>query len=80
MTLSARIGRVLVALGLVWIGAPASAAEEPPVFAEANEVRPLLVGLEIPDGTLKDEKGNEVAISELRDGGPAVFVFYRGHW
>ena len=80
MTLTARIGCAVVALGLVWIGSPASAAEDPPVFSSANEVRPLLVGRTIPDGKLKDEKGNEVAVSELRAGGPSVFVFYRGHW
>jgi len=38
------------------------------------------VGTAIPEGTLRDEKGNETTVETLMGGGPAVFVFYRGYW
>ena len=50
------------------------------LFASATEVRPLLVGTVIPDGTLKDQAGKATSVGALRGDGPAVFIFYRGHW
>ena len=46
----------------------------------ADEVSPVLVGTQVPDGTLRTEQGQEISLSELRAGTPAVLVFYRGHW
>lgn len=33
-----------------------------------------------PDFTLPDQDGKPVALAEIRAGGPAMLVFYRGHW
>jgi len=33
-----------------------------------------------PQFQLLDQSGNSVALSELTAAGPAVVVFYRGHW
>lgn len=33
-----------------------------------------------PDFTLRSHQGARVALSELLRRGPAVIVFYRGHW
>jgi hypothetical protein len=50
------------------------------VAASPEEIRPLLVGAEVPDLTLTAADGTAV---ELRDTGKeqrAIFVFYRGGW
>lgn len=33
-----------------------------------------------PDFTLPDEAGRDVALRDLRQAGPVLLVFYRGHW
>ena len=82
MALTRRLlGFTIVAASLFAADAPAEeAAEDGGLFASATEVRPLLVGSTIPEGTLRDEKGNETTVGALMGDGPAVFVFYRGHW
>ena len=41
----------------------------------------LAVGQTVPDFSLTDFSGTrEVALSQLIAGGPAVILFYRGHW
>jgi len=75
------LGTAMLTVGL-FAGAQ-TVAEEPSeggVFASATEVRPLLVGTAIPEGTLRDQKGAETTVAALMGEGPAVFVFYRGHW
>jgi len=81
MALIRLLGFAMVAVGLFAAEVPAEeAAEDGGLFSSATEVRPLLVGTAIPEGTLRDEKGNETTVETLMGGGPAVFVFYRGYW
>ncbi len=81
MALTRLLGSAILVVGLFAAQAPAEeAAGDGGLFASPTEVRPLLVGMAIPEGTLKDQKSHATSVSELRGGGPAVFIFYRGHW
>ncbi len=40
----------------------------------------LRVGEKVPDFDLVDSDGRLRRLSELAQAGPAVLVFYRGHW
>ncbi len=42
--------------------------------------RALRQGEQAPDFALPDHRGNEVKLSDLLAGGPAVVAFYRGSW
>ena len=41
---------------------------------------PLVESRKAPSFTLPDENGQSVSLAELLEHGPAVVVFYRGHW
>jgi peroxiredoxin len=47
---------------------------------DANEVRPLLPGMMIPEINVKDQDGKEVNISADNLKKPFVLAFYRGGW
>ncbi len=70
-----RVGAVLAGTLLLAAGV---AAED--LVASAEEVSPVLVGTQVPDGPLKAADGEETTLSELRAGQPTVLVFYRGFW
>lgn len=40
----------------------------------------LEVGAKAPPFTLPDSEGGELSLDALRARGPALLVFYRGHW
>jgi peroxiredoxin len=40
----------------------------------------LFINSKAPDFKAKDQKGNEVALKDLRKKGPVVIFFYRGYW
>ena len=81
MALTRLLGSAILVVGLFAAQVPREeAAGDGGLFASATEVRPLLVGSTIPEGTLRDQKGNATSVGALRGDGPAVFVFYRGHW
>ncbi len=48
--------------------------------ATANEVCPLLIGNTLPDVAVKNIKSEEVNITSITKGKPAVIIFYRGGW
>lgn len=60
----------------------ASAAEpSPPLLASSPaSIRPLMIGQQLPDVTLKDADGKPVKLSAALEGAPAVLVVYRGGW
>ena len=41
---------------------------------------PLAESRKAPSFTLPDQSGKSVALDQLLEHGPAVVVFYRGHW
>jgi hypothetical protein len=71
---------VLAASLLVADASPREAPGNGGLFPSPEEVHPLLVGLSIPEGTLKNQKGEEVSLGPGRAERPMVYVFYRGHW
>lgn len=46
----------------------------------AETVSPLLPGLIVPDATLKNDAGEEVALGDMLKAKPTVLVVYRGGW
>lgn len=50
------------------------------VFAALPPAHVLADGERAPDFSLPDAKGNTVSLADVRAGGPALLVFYRGHW
>ncbi|MFW5894276.1 MAG: peroxiredoxin-like family protein [Verrucomicrobiota bacterium] len=53
---------------------------ESAVAESAEDVRPLLIGAEIPEVTLKTAQGNEINLKETVAERPVVVIFYRGGW
>lgn len=50
------------------------------VAPSAEEIRPLLPGMEIPDVSLTSLEEAEVPLKELATEGPLALVFFRGGW
>ncbi|HSR67371.1 MAG TPA: hypothetical protein VLU25_05470 [Acidobacteriota bacterium] len=46
----------------------------------AEDVHPLLIGMEIPDVTYRRADGSEVSLRELAAQKPMVMIYYRGGW
>ena len=57
-----------------------SVAAEDGFAPGVHQVRPLLVGAEVPDLTLTTADGNPFALRTEAQNRPYVLVFYRGHW
>ncbi len=50
-------------------------------MAMIDNTKLFSVGQTVPDFSLPDSSGTRnVALSQLVAGGPAVILFYRGHW
>lgn len=56
------------------------AAGDSRVAASAAQVKPLEVGVTIPDVELTTLEGRIVALANLTGEKPVVLVFYRGGW
>lgn len=50
------------------------------VSATGGRKTPVAVGEAAPDFTLESSAGERVSLSQSLANGPAVLVFYRGHW
>jgi peroxiredoxin len=50
------------------------------VYSSAENVRPLLVGAEIPSVSLTRRDGSPCELAELIKTKPSVIIFYRGGW
>lgn len=59
---------------------PGQAAEPASIPMSAQDVHPLGVGAQVPDGTLMTLKGKEVSLQALIAQKPTVLIFYRGGW
>ncbi len=51
-----------------------------PTPPEGIEARALAVGAEAPEVALPTAQGGTWSLHEALRSGPAVLVFYRGHW
>ena len=49
-------------------------------YGSPEEVHPILVGTEAPDGDLTTIDGSRTSLSAALGGQPGVVVFYRGNW
>ena len=47
---------------------------------DATAVRPLLIGADAPDVTLRTVSGESVALRDMHSGTPVMVIFYRGGW
>jgi hypothetical protein len=60
---------------------PGPTADTPEqVAASAWDIRPLLIGSEVPEVTVQDVESNHVSLRDAMGGKPTVLVFYRGGW
>jgi len=59
---------------------PAESPNGKPVADKAEDVHPLVVGDQVPDGTLRNLAGKKVDFLELIRSKPSVVIFYRGSW
>lgn len=50
------------------------------VPTNAEEVTPLQTGQTVPNGTLKNQHGDEIDLHDLTSEAISLFVFYRGGW
>lgn len=62
---------------MLCLGTGLSAQDVP---ESANDIRPLLIGSDLPESSLSTLEGEEVSIRELTKKNPTVIVFYRGGW
>lgn len=65
------------AAGLLLATAGVQAGE---VAASATEVRPLLIGAEVPNATIRTSDGGAVALDDLLAKQPTILILYRGGW
>ena len=56
------------------------AAGEPRVADSAQEIRPLLIGADIPDVTLSTPGHEQVVLREAMAEKPTILIYYRGGW
>jgi hypothetical protein len=67
---------LFLTLGFAW----AQSGIEGGVAATAQEIRPLLPGMQAPDVTFFRTDGSPLRIREAFTDGPIVLIFYRGGW
>ena len=69
---------ILVAITLIGLAAPAHASDQP--AESAKQVRPPLIGAEVPPLTLRTSDGSEFDLNAAINEKPAILIFYRGGW
>lgn len=57
-----------------------AAAQDEPIAADAEAIKPLAKGESVPDVTLQGADGDDVALTTLYEEQPLVIVFFRGSW
>lgn len=66
--------------GAVLLGATAATATAGDVPANAEDVRPLLVGSAVPEVELPAADGGAVDLAAAARAQPTILIFYRGGW
>jgi hypothetical protein len=59
---------------------PGSARQLAAPASAPTEIRPLLIGAEVPSVEVRDIDGRPVELSALVDGKRTLLIFYRGGW
>jgi hypothetical protein len=68
---------------LVFVGSfagPAAARQLAAPAAAATEIRPLLLGSEVPPASVRSLEGEDADLRSIVAGKPTLLVFYRGGW
>jgi len=71
-----RLKSLVPCLGLLIAGVAAAAEVAP----SAGEIRPLLIGAEVPQAGLRDANGEPFDLRAAVKKKPTVLIFYRGGW
>lgn len=58
----------------------AAVADKPRIVKEAKDTMPIQVGESLPEVSLQNSRGDQVAWSSLHQQNPLVLVFFRGGW
>jgi hypothetical protein len=75
-----RIPFVLVCL-VAALALPSQAHAQDPFIAESpDEIRPLLIGADIPDVTLATVDREPVELRRVLAKKPTILIYYRGGW
>ncbi len=61
-------------------GSPDVAVAETAVAQTAQEIRPILIGAEVPGGRLRAADGSPFDLVSTVRKKPTVLIFYRGGW
>ena len=69
-----------VLLGCLVLATTACKRSEPKGAASEAPKAASRTGAKAPEFALPDAQGNTVSLQSLLSTGPAVVVFYRGHW
>jgi hypothetical protein len=74
--------RLLLSLGLLVAGAtaPAAARQLATPAPSATEIRPLLLGAEVPAAPVRGLDGEATDLRSVVLGKPTLLLFYRGGW
>ncbi len=72
-----RIQSALLLAAALAVVPTASAAE---VASAADQVRPLLIGAQVPAVTVRTDEGKPFALLDALRKQPTVLIFYRGGW
>ena len=74
-----RVGAALL-LGASATSGDGESETTDPLPTAANDVRPLLVGAQVPPAVLTDAAGKPVDLKARMARRPTILVFYRGGW
>lgn len=62
------------------VAGPVVARQLPSPAASPTEIRPLLLGSEVPSVAVRDVDGKDADLRAVVAGKPTLLVFYRGGW
>jgi len=68
-----------LALFVVGVGSGLARGESRPA-ASPTQVRPLLIGSQVPELTLRSADGSAVNLGQVLSKKPAIVILYRGGW
>jgi hypothetical protein len=68
-----------LAIGFVVAG-KAHASDPGDVPTSAQEIRPLLIGAKVPDVSVRNADGADVALADVFRKEPTILIVYRGGW
>ena len=70
---------LLLTAGFVVAG-QAHATDQGDVAASPQGIRPLLIGAQVPEVTVRNAEGAEVALADVFRKEPTILIVYRGGW